>query len=157
MARPWDSSATAMASDSSGVMNAGRLEQLAAPDELYTAPVSEFVADFVGVTNRVEAVVEGGVGQVWGGQVPLLPGSAGDGRATILIRPEGVLLDKASDGTNATVVSSSFLGGHGKVVTQGDGGNTVVVQVSNAEVTSFAPGDRVRLRPRGDRALAVAS
>jgi ABC-type spermidine/putrescine transport systems, ATPase components len=38
--------------DRVGVMNAGRLEQLAAPAELYSAPVSEFVADFVGVTNR---------------------------------------------------------------------------------------------------------
>ncbi|MCA0335732.1 MAG: ABC transporter ATP-binding protein [Actinobacteria bacterium] len=140
--------------DRVGVMNAGRLEQLAAPAELYSAPVSEFVADFVGVTNRVRAEVGDDGAHVWGGVVPLLPGSAGRGAAVLLVRPEAVVIEGGE--ANATVVSSSFLGGHGKVVTTTDDGDRVVVQVSNAEVTAHAPGDRVRLRPRGDRALAVA-
>ncbi|MEO7269025.1 MAG: ABC transporter ATP-binding protein [Knoellia sp.] len=142
--------------DRVGVMNAGRLEQLAAPDTLYSAPVSEFVADFVGVTNRIATTVDAGVAHVWGGQVPLLEGSTDAGAAILLVRPEGVLIDAAAE-ANATVVSSSFLGSHGNVVTTTDEGDRVVARVSNTEVTSFAPGDRVRLRPRGDRALAVGA
>ena len=141
--------------DRVGVMNAGRLEQLAAPDALYSAPVSEFVADFVGVTNRVAATVDAGAAQVWGGRVPLLDGSTTTGPAILLVRPEGVLIDAGPD-ANATVVSSSFLGSHGNVVTTTDDGDRVLARVANTEVTMFAPGDRVRLRPRGDTALAVA-
>lgn len=141
--------------DRVGVMNAGRLEQLAAPDVLYSSPVSEFVADFVGVTNRIGATVADGRANVWGGSVPLLDGSAHSGAATVLIRPEGVLVDTLGE-PNATLVSSSFLGGHGRLVATSDAGDRVVVQVSNTEVTTYAPGQRVRLRPRGDRALAVA-
>ena len=48
--------ALAMA-DRVGVMNKGRLEQLDSPQRLYAQPASAFVADFVGLMNRVEATV----------------------------------------------------------------------------------------------------
>lgn len=41
--------------DRVGVMNRGRLEQIATPVELYAAPASPFVAEFVGLSNRVPA------------------------------------------------------------------------------------------------------
>ncbi len=41
-----------------GVMQNGRLQQLAAPEELYTRPRNRFVASFVGLANILEAVVE---------------------------------------------------------------------------------------------------
>ena len=40
--------------DRVGVMSAGRLEQIAAPAELYDRPRTAFVAEFVGLTNRIE-------------------------------------------------------------------------------------------------------
>src|ERR671932_814864 len=46
--------------DRVAVMNAGRLEQLDAPEVLYAAPRSAFVADFVGLMNRVPAQVADG-------------------------------------------------------------------------------------------------
>jgi putative spermidine/putrescine transport system ATP-binding protein len=145
--------------DRVGVMNAGRLEQLAAPAELYTAPATAFVADFVGVANRLACRVEHergvAVARVLGGTVPLLAGSAGPGRAVVLVRPEGVLLHREEPG-DATVVSASFLGSAGRVVARTSAGELVTVQVGNAEVTAYRPGDRVRLAPRGDAALAVA-
>ena len=39
--------------DRVGVMSAGRLEQIAAPAELYERPRTAFVAEFVGLTNRL--------------------------------------------------------------------------------------------------------
>ena len=39
--------------DRVGVMRSGRLEQIAAPEELYSRPATTFVADFVGLTNRL--------------------------------------------------------------------------------------------------------
>ena len=41
--------------DRVGVMNAGRLEQLAPPAELYSAPATRFVGEFVGLSNRLPA------------------------------------------------------------------------------------------------------
>ena len=52
--------------DRVGVMNAGRLEQLAPPAELYTAPATPFVAEFVGLSNPVPATVRGGRVEVLG-------------------------------------------------------------------------------------------
>ena len=43
--------------DRVGVMRTGRLEQIATPDELYAAPASPFVAEFVGTMNRIPAGV----------------------------------------------------------------------------------------------------
>jgi iron(III) transport system ATP-binding protein len=42
------------------VMNAGRIEQVGAPREIYGAPETPFVADFVGKINVLPAVAEGG-------------------------------------------------------------------------------------------------
>ncbi|HEV7196933.1 MAG TPA: ABC transporter ATP-binding protein [Pedococcus sp.] len=161
--------------DRVGVMRAGRLEQIAPPQELYSQPVSEFVADFVGVTNRLPGTVSNGQATVLGASVPLLAGSAANGSVTVLVRPEHLALEQptgtaaSSDATSGsgTVVSSSFLGAHGRVVvtvpsavSEGDGSggdNTVLVQVASAAVSDFAPGTRVRIRPLGVPALAVAA
>lgn len=144
--------------DRVGVMSVGRLEQLAAPAELYSAPRTPFVADFVGLTNRLRARIDGGRAHVLDGTVPLLPGSTAGPDGVVLIRPESILLESTtSEQATATVVSASFLGGHGRVVAKNVAGELVTVQVGNTAVTALRPGDPVRLSPRGDRALAVAS
>ncbi len=43
-------------SDRIAVMNAGRIEQVGTPEEIYSHPVSQFVAGFIGETNVFEAV-----------------------------------------------------------------------------------------------------
>jgi spermidine/putrescine transport system ATP-binding protein len=45
--------------DSIAVMNAGRIEQLGPPAELYERPSTSFVAGFLGVSNLLPGVVEG--------------------------------------------------------------------------------------------------
>src|SRR6476619_796841 len=65
--------------DRVGVMSAGSLEQLAQPAELYDRPKTAFVAEFVGLTNRLSGDARDGVVSLVGQQVPLLEGSAGPG------------------------------------------------------------------------------
>ena len=144
--------------DRVGVMRAGNLQQLAPPEELYSKPVNDFVADFVGVTNRLTGEASGGSASVLGRSVPLLPGSAQSGAVTVLVRPEHVTVapDPAGNG-NASVVSASFLGAHGRVIATADNGDQVLVQVSASQVTGFEPGARVNVTPTGDPALAVSS
>jgi spermidine/putrescine transport system ATP-binding protein len=45
-------------SDRIAVMQAGRIEQLGTPEELYERPATRFVADFIGSTNLLRGVVE---------------------------------------------------------------------------------------------------
>jgi hypothetical protein len=47
-----------MMADRIGVMNAGRLEQVATPRQLYEAPNSRRIAEFVGGTNIIDGEVE---------------------------------------------------------------------------------------------------
>src|SRR5688500_638326 len=47
-------------SDRIGVMNHGRLEQIAVPEEIYERPATTFVAGFIGVSNLMPATVEAG-------------------------------------------------------------------------------------------------
>ena len=46
--------------DRVGVMSHGKLEQIAAPDELYDHPATAFVAEFVGAMNRIPAELQAG-------------------------------------------------------------------------------------------------
>ena len=68
--------------DRVGVMSQGKLEQLAAPAELYANPATPFVAEFVGLNNKVPAQVSGGRAQVLGTSVPALDGSITSGAGT---------------------------------------------------------------------------
>jgi iron(III) transport system ATP-binding protein len=76
------------------VMNQGRIEQVGTPLQVYTAPASPFVADFVGRCNVLHAVAEGG-GRLRIGptlfQGPVAELAAATGPVKIYLRPEDVL------------------------------------------------------------------
>jgi putative spermidine/putrescine transport system ATP-binding protein len=150
--------------DRVGVMNAGRLEQLAAPAELYTAPATPFVAEFVGLSNRVPAQVVDGRVRLWDRTVRALPGSV-TGQGTALVRPESVRLTASATGDTdtvgvGTVQSVSFLGAVSRIrVILDDGGSdgadgaVVVAQVGGGE--SFTVGQRVGVSVESDGVLVV--
>ena len=50
-------------SDQVAVMNGGRVEQAAPPRQMYEEPASAFVADFLGVSNLMEAQATGPSGE----------------------------------------------------------------------------------------------
>ncbi len=64
--------------DRIGVMNKGKIEQIAAPQDLYQRPATEYVATFIGLTNRLPGASNGDEAVVFGQRVPLLAGSKGD-------------------------------------------------------------------------------
>jgi ABC-type Fe3+/spermidine/putrescine transport system ATPase subunit len=91
------------------VMNAGRLEQTGAPQEIYSHPASPFVAGFVGLTNLVN-----GTGTPGGIETPIgsFPNPQGmTGPVTVLIRPEGANLGPHGACTlDGIVIERSFRG-----------------------------------------------
>lgn len=102
-------------SDRIAVMNAGRVEQIGTPAEVYEKPASRFVAEFIGDTNLVEAVVSDGAG---GGvhrlEVPGLgevfasdgKGSGRGERVFLSVRPEKlhVSRERLPEGAGRTVL-----------------------------------------------------
>jgi putative spermidine/putrescine transport system ATP-binding protein len=141
--------------DRVGVMREGRLEQLATPTDLYTKPASGFVADFVGIVNRVGASVRAGRAALLRAEVPVLAGSIASGEGVALVRPEHLELEETRDGGDGTVVLSTFLGATGRTRVQLDSGETVVAQVSSGAVERLAPGTRVRVVPAQTPVLVV--
>ncbi len=101
-------------SDRLAIMHHGRLLQVGTPEEVYTAPVSAFVANFIGVSNglsgRVEEI-EGdraslaveGIGHI---RAPVQPGLRKGASVLVTIRPERVELsrDPVMDGDQNQLV-----------------------------------------------------
>jgi putative spermidine/putrescine transport system ATP-binding protein len=128
--------------DRVGVMSAGRLEQIAAPAELYDRPRTPFVAEFVGLTNRIDGTAAAGVVTVLGTPVPLLEGSAEAGPVKALVRPENVRLTRADDGV-ARVAVVSFLGSLCRAQVTLPDGTLVVAQMAAADSSGLSPGAAV--------------
>jgi putative spermidine/putrescine transport system ATP-binding protein len=97
--------------DRVAVLRAGRLEQVAAPAELYARPATAFVAEFVGTMSRVPAVRAGSGPQVevLGMRLPVQGDLPADGELDALVRPEAVRVSADPRG-GGTVVAASFLG-----------------------------------------------
>jgi len=130
--------------DRVGVMSSGRLDQIATPTDLYARPSTRFVAEFVGLSNRLNASVDGSVATILGSRVPVLDGSLTSGRGWGLVRPESISLERATDG-NATVASRAFLGPVSRVYCDLDSGEPVIAQVSSGVADQMPPGSRIRV------------
>jgi putative spermidine/putrescine transport system ATP-binding protein len=127
--------------DRVGVMSQGRLEQLAAPADLYANPATPFVAEFVGLNNKVPAEVSGGRAHLLGTSVPALEGSvAGSGLA--MVRPESVTIVADPAGTS-TISSVAFLGPISRVYAALADGSVISAQMASSQAKAFSPGDPV--------------
>ncbi|MFJ6548865.1 ABC transporter ATP-binding protein [Microbacterium sp. NPDC091676] len=129
-------------SDRIAVMNAGRIEQIGSPEELYTTPATAEVAAFVGLSSVVSGVAEGAHVVVWGQRLPLQ--TPADGPVDVYLRPENVRFTSAEDAaTDALVEESTFLGSMRRTLVRTESGELVRVQHDPAVHPSF--GDRVRI------------
>ena len=146
--------------DRVGVMQSGRLEQLGPPTEVYNRPLTPFVAEFVGLTNRLPGVVDGGTVEVRGTRVALVEPGAPNGPAVALVRPEAVGFElDGKDGTGpliGTVIATTFLGATSRV-TIDLGDVTVIAQLPTAQVGTVPAGSRVRIALRPDPVLLASA
>mgnify|MGYP000025372260 FL=1 len=160
--------------DRIGVMNHGRIEQIADPQTLYRRPETEYVATFIGLTNRLPGISNGAEAVVFGQRVPLLEGSRKEG-AVVLVRPENMTIAMheagvAGSGSGAGEVGRvemvHFLGALARVDVRimaaeyrglgGEDGAALTVQVPANELPSgLTVGSEVMVAPRPIAALAV--
>ncbi|MFC4222831.1 ABC transporter ATP-binding protein [Lysinibacter cavernae] len=143
--------------DRVAVMRDGQVEQVATPEELYSVPESSFVAEFVGLSNRLSGVVSGSRVMVHGAALPTQESLEDGSAVTVYIRPENI--EFASDGLFAVVRSSSFLGSLRRTLVELTSGELLSVQHSSHE--RLLVGDAVCLnfieRPVAVRREPVAS
>jgi putative spermidine/putrescine transport system ATP-binding protein len=144
--------------DRVGVMKDGHLEQLGPPTDVYARPATSFVAEFVGLTNRLAGDVRDGRVLVRGLTLPLVDPKTPNGPAAALIRPEAVTLspDSAEDAGPlvGTVIASTFLGATSRItVDLGDA--RIMAQLGTAEAAALPAGSRVSLRIREDPVLVA--
>ncbi len=142
--------------DRVAVINFGRLQQIGPPTEIYEKPSTEFVAQFVGLTNRLPGVAKDGMVSVLDAHAPLLDGSMQSGEVTVLVRPEYMQLAPSPDG-NGRVVLVSYRGSICMLRVRLITDELVLVQLPSAEGTQFAPGAPVRVTLRPVPVLAVAA
>jgi putative spermidine/putrescine transport system ATP-binding protein len=132
--------------DRVGVMRDGRLEQVATPDELYDRPATAFVAEFVGIMNRIPGDMLELLGGARGLTADLTggrPGGSG-GEVDALVRPEGLRIAASPTG-NGIVVSRTFLGQLTRVSVRLSGDVVVQVDQQSTEAAGITPGDPVEI------------
>jgi len=158
--------------DRIGVMDAGRLEQVATPRELYEAPGSRWVAEFVGDINLFEGQIESGNS----GHVAMAPRLAiatrdagtvyvgaprqpiAKANFCVAIRPEKIKLSRrgpaSSDALNAqafnrlegVVTDVGYLGGLTTYKVKLDSGAVLRSSMANTarlDLDAYSPGQRV--------------
>ncbi len=127
------------------VMNAGRVEQIGAPLDLYDRPINQFVAGFIGspsmnfITGTITA--EGFV--TAGSTLPLPAGNANIGaKAVYGIRPEHLALDPAGIAAKVSLVEPM---GSETQVTMAIGEHTIIGVFR--ERVQARPGETITVRP----------
>jgi putative spermidine/putrescine transport system ATP-binding protein len=144
--------------DRVGVMRAGRLEQVAAPDELYDRPATAFVAEFVGTMNRLpgELGSDGRSVTVLGSTVPVQDGGPSSGSVNVLVRPENLTV-APTEGGNGIVFLRTFLGATSRITVLLSGDLQVLVDVPSTHAAAMTPGASVAVGVPSDPVLVVGT
>jgi spermidine/putrescine transport system ATP-binding protein len=160
-------------SDRIAVMSQGRVEQVGGPKEIYEAPATAYVADFLGVSNMMEATASGATAggcRVSVGEFELVAGE-GDadviGPCKITIRPERVEVEpQGSAGENhipGMVERTVYVGALLQIILHLATGQTIQAWQPNTGVTEphrsgdavsvHLPREALRVLPEGGTAV----
>lgn len=120
------------------VLNAGRVEQVGAPMDLYHRPETEFVAGFIGSPAMNILPGASALGEMI---------SAGPEVAKVGIRPEHIQI--AAEGLKTTIQVKEQLGGESYLYTRAADDSQIVIKTDGED--SYAAGDAIHLALSADR------
>jgi spermidine/putrescine transport system ATP-binding protein len=148
-------------SDRIAVMEAGRIDQLGTPREIYERPATRFVAGFIGTSNLLDGTIESVTGDVavlsYGAEdrvlVPLTGAMQTGDTLEVSVRPEKIDLSRQAPAAAGTSVLTGVVTA---VVYHGTSTNYTVKTSAGPELVVFdqnafsaedlaGPGDRVYL------------
>ena len=119
-------------SDRLAVFNAGRIEQVGSPAEVYERPATEFVAGFVGVSNVLDE----------------------DGKR-VTIRPEKIRISREGPGQAGTIADVIYVGSFIRYVVELDGGRGTLTVVRQNDGPIEERGIRVFLAWSPENAYVI--
>jgi spermidine/putrescine transport system ATP-binding protein len=159
-------------SDRIAVMNAGNVEQIGTPTEIYDRPASVFVAGFIGQANLwpgrqtgranrdyVEVDVLGSTLRARPGDITIEPG----GKATVMVRPERVRVSVGQptgdvSAVAAKVVDLTFQGPVLRLSLEAPDGSPILAHIgTEQDLPLLRPGDDVFVGWVPDAALVLAA
>jgi mannopine transport system ATP-binding protein len=170
-----------MMSDRIAVINGGRLQQVGPPDDLYERPSNEFVANFVGESNMLQAeivavdsdrlhvrtaggsdllVAAAGARPADDGSMSQAPERRPGDRVRVLVRPEALSLVSDRSGgpsVHGVVEEVLYLGGFRRYIVRINDREVLVIKVPNtAGAAAPAVGAQVHVAadPRALRLLS---
>src|SRR5262249_45117576 len=137
------------------VMSNGRIEQIGSPRDIYERPANPFVADFIGNSNLLDAIV---VGPQDGATIirtelgltlraTAAAQNAGE-RVVAMIRPEHVRLGSADgpageNALSARIVEATYLGQDLHLRLRAECGQTLTAVAQGSAARRHAAGDEV--------------
>jgi spermidine/putrescine transport system ATP-binding protein len=157
--------------DTIAVMNAGLIEQMGAPDELYENPRTTFVANFLGQSNLIDGTIQSRDGDMTKVEmhgitvsVPRDRTHAESGRGWVGIRPEKVLIGDEGEALDApgntipggVVTDVSFVGVSTQYLVKMPWGQELqVFEQNTGRRRIFRYGDKVELSWRPEYAFLL--
>ncbi len=153
--------------DRCAVMRNGRIEQIAAPRELYERPANAFVAGFIGETNLIpgrlierqadgNCIIEA-AGRAWRGLCPHPSAMGAD--VLLSIRPESILTDATAapgvNGFEARLLDTVYLGEHTEYRLQLDHGFLLKAFCRSAPAPVDGAGSRYRFSVAVENVLVI--
>jgi putative spermidine/putrescine transport system ATP-binding protein len=145
-------------SDRIAVFRDGRIEQVGTPAELYEAPVSRFVATFLGDSNVFSGRMRDGLLDTGWCTLHAAAG-ASSGEVALVVRPEHLRLGPPSGaGANvlsATVTDVVYQGAFRRILVQFDSGVTGQVRDAAGAGGTVAAGDQVEVHWTADAGVVV--
>ena len=153
------------------IMNAGKIVETGAPQNIFQSPKTRFTAIFVGKYNIFEGkIVDAGddrlciaitnVGMITAGMSGHADMPTVGRHVLAYIRPSSIMLEKAEDQSNGllgVVQSAVYLGGHWEVKVVLRNGGVVLIHLSlaNARRIDLSVLSQVRLVPDVDEVVVV--
>jgi sulfate/thiosulfate transport system ATP-binding protein len=147
-------------SDRVVLMNAGRIEQVGSPAQVFEEPASPFVMRFLGAVNVFQGHVEGD--RAYLNDIAFAaPGAGGRERAHVFVRPHELEVHRSAVAGSfaarvdrlvplgAAVRIELTAPGHGRQV-------EVEMDVRKSEALALSPGDAVHLSPRRVRVFPAS-
>ncbi|MBE1206068.1 ABC transporter ATP-binding protein [Aminobacter carboxidus] len=147
-----DQSEALTMSDRVAVFAHGKIQQIAAPNDIYERPANAFVADFIGDNNQLRGIVKGHEGhehEVDCGGVTVRAVSEHQHQigteVLVAFRPENAVLDHPipplPNKFDVQVSEKIYLGDHLRLRCRLANGDVITVKISNkAQRGDFAPG-----------------
>jgi iron(III) transport system ATP-binding protein len=137
--------------DQVAVMRDGRFTQVGPPQQVYRQPKDRFSAAFLGDCIALPCTVNAGIAECAFGRVAVR--ADGDGSATLLLRPEQLVVTEVSDTEQyrgvATVIATEFLG-HDALLTIDPAGDAEPVVVRQHSLNAPSVDAKVQIEVVGE-------